>query len=50
MNLQVQIPVIAMYDTLLQMDKVGQLTYEDIRTTDWTEHNELQKIWKISTD
>ena len=42
MNLQVQIPVSAMYDTLLQMDKVGQLTYEDIRTQDWTEHNELQ--------
>ncbi|MBP7283964.1 MAG: hypothetical protein KBA66_20430 [Leptospiraceae bacterium] len=44
MNLQVQIPVSAMYDTLLLMDKVGQLTYEDIRTQDWTEHNELQKI------
>jgi len=44
MNLQVQIPVSVMYDTLLQMDKVGQLTYEDIRTQDWTEHNELQKI------
>ena len=36
--------VSAMYDTLLLMDKVGQLTYEDIRTQDWTEHNELQKI------
>lgn len=44
MALQVQIPVTAMYDTLLQMDKIGQLTYEDIRTQDWTEHNELQKI------
>jgi hypothetical protein len=32
-----------MYDTLLQLDKIGQLTYEDIRTQDWTEHNELQK-------
>ena len=49
MNLQVQIPVSAMYDTLLQMDKVGQLTYEDIRTQDWTEHNELQKI-KLSRE
>jgi len=26
MSLQVQIPVTAMYDTLLQMDKIGQLT------------------------
>ncbi|HRG48093.1 MAG TPA: DUF4349 domain-containing protein [Leptospiraceae bacterium] len=43
MSLQVQVPVTAMYDTLLQLDKIGQLTYEDIRTQDWTEHNELQK-------
>lgn len=49
MILQVQIPVSAMYDTLLQMDKIGQLTYEDIRTQDWTEHNELQKI-KLSRE
>ena len=49
MSLQVQIPVTAMYDTLLQMDKIGQLTYEDIRTQDWTEHNELQKI-KLSRE
>ncbi|MBK8395456.1 MAG: DUF4349 domain-containing protein [Leptospiraceae bacterium] len=44
MYLQIQIPVNVMYETLLQMDKVGQLTHEDIRTQDWTEHNEFQKI------
>ncbi len=49
MALQVQIPVSAMYSTLLQLDKIGQLTYEDIRTQDWTEHNELQKI-KLSRE
>lgn len=49
MSLQVQIPVTAMYDTLLQMDKIGQLTYENIHTQDWTEHNELQKI-KLSRE
>lgn len=49
MYVQIHIPVSAMYQTLIELDKIGQLTYEDIQTEDLTDKNEEQKI-KLSRE
>ncbi|HNE54026.1 MAG TPA: DUF4349 domain-containing protein [Leptospiraceae bacterium] len=49
MFVQIYIPVGTMYQTLVELDKLGQLTYEDIQTEDLTDKNEEQKI-KLSRE
>jgi hypothetical protein len=44
LQLEIQTPVEKMYDTLLDLDKLGALIEENIYTIDHTESNEWQKI------
>ncbi|MCB1141473.1 MAG: DUF4349 domain-containing protein [Leptospiraceae bacterium] len=49
MNSEIHIPVDRLYETLLEMDKLGKLESESIHSNDHTEENEWQKI-KLSRE